>query len=305
MKSLLFGTILLAVVLTGASFVAAAPGAPLTAAAATPAWPYTLYGSFSSGWGLTPSTISKPGPTLVVTTGDILQLKLFSQDSLGHNWTIDLNNNTAWDPGEPGSAGVSSPTVPTFYNLTITLAPGTYTYRCGIHPTSMWGMLVVYAKPTFTLWGSGGTPNGWGFTSDTISYPGPTLNVNRSQTVTVDLFSADGADHTFYVDFANSGSASGNTVSTTFNGSHSLRVTFVAGTAGNFTYACSIHGQTVMKGVVHVTAPPAPPPAAGPDYTLYAAAIVIIVIVAVIAAILIRRKPRTPPAQPPEQPPQG
>lgn len=304
MKPLLLGTVLLGILLAGASFAAAAASAPAPAAAATPAWPYTLYGSFSSGWGFSPSTISKPGPTLVVTTGDVLQLKLFSQDGLGHNWTIDLNNNSAWDPGEPASPSISSSTVPTFYNLTITLSAGTYTYRCGIHPTSMWGMLVVYAKPTFTLWGSGASPNGWGFTNDAISYPGPTLNVNQGQTVTLDLFSADGADHTFYVDYANSGSGSGNTVSPVFNGSHAIRVTFAASTAGNFTYACSLHGQASMKGVLHVAGSASPPPAAGPDYTLYAAAIVIIVIIAIVAAVLIRRRPKTPPAQPPEQPPQ-
>ncbi len=304
MKSFLVGTILLGLLLAGASFAAAAPVAPSPAAAATPAWPYTLYGSFSSGWGLTPTTTSKPGPTLFVTTGDVLQLKLYSADGIGHNWTVDLNNNSAWDAGEPASPSFSSATVPTFYNLTITLAPGTYMYRCGIHPTAMYGLLVVYAQPTYTLWGSAGAPNGWGLTSDTISYPGPTLNAAQGQKVSVDLFSADGADHTFYVDFANSGSTTGNTVSEDFNGSHAVRFTFTASSAGNFTYACGIHGQATMKGVLHVTAS-STPPSGGPDYTLYAAAIVIIVIVAVIAAIVIRRRPKTPPAQPPSEPPQA
>ncbi len=302
MKALILATTLLSILVAGASLASAASGPAATpAASATPAWPYTLYGDALNGWGLTPSTLTRPGPTLVVTTGDALSLKLVSADGSTHNWFIDQNNNSALDTSEPHSTDITN-AGPVWFNSTVTLAAGSYTYRCGFHPTSMWGELVVLAAPTFSLWGRAGGPNGWGLKNDSISYPGPTLNVTRGQTVTVDLFSADGVDHTFYVDFANTGSASGNTVSGTFNGSHAVRFSFAANLAGNFTYACGLHGQTVMKGTLHVagTTTSPPPPPQGPDYTLYAAVILIVVIVAIVAVVVIRRRPRAPPAQPPQ-----
>ncbi|HYM40107.1 MAG TPA: hypothetical protein VEY12_08205 [Thermoplasmata archaeon] len=302
MKSAILVAVLLGIVVAGASASLAAPAGPAAPmASATPTWHYTLYGNATSGWGFTPSSIKKPGPILTVTTGDLLALELYSQDGNTHNWTIDVNNDSVVQPTEPHAPNFSSKTVPEFYNLTVTLAPGTYTYRCGIHPGAMWGEIVVQSAPTFVLWGSAGTSNGWGSTNDTIAYPGPTLNVTEGQTVTVDLFSADGANHTFYVDFAASTSPSGNTVSDVFNGTHSVRFTFVASRVGDFAYACGIHGQSVMRGVLHVAAAPT---SAGPDYTLYAAVVVIIVIIAIVAVLVIRRKPRVPPAQPPAQPPQ-
>ncbi len=305
MKSVLFGAVLLAVALASATLAAASPASqtPTPSAAATPAWTYTLYGSFAGGWGLTNTSaaITSPGPTLTVTTGDNLDLHLFAADNAEHTWFIDVDNNSAHGTSEPISNPFSWSLGPVWYNLSITLAPGTYTYRCSVHPGTMWGELVVQAAPTFTLWGSYSPVNGWGLANNSITQPGPTLNVSQGQTVTVDLFSADGIGHTFYVDFAKSGSTSGNTVSATFNGTHPVRFSFVASAAGNFTYACGIHGQNSMSGVLHVAAQPAPP--SGPDYTVYAVAIVVIVIVAIVAAVFIRRKPKSPPAQPPENPP--
>lgn len=309
MKSILYGTVLLALLLAGATFAAAAPPAATgivgaSATTTTPAWPYTLYGDAVNGWGLTPTTISTPGPTLVVTTGEQLDLHLYSHDGVTHTWFLDLNNNSVADSGEAISSPFNSTTGPIWFNLTVSQTPGTYTYRCSIHPGTMWGELVVNPAPTYTLWGSNGTVHGWGFTATSITQPGPTLNVKQGQTVTLDLFSANGVDHTFYVDFAKTNSTSGNTVSPIFNATHAVRFSFVASQAGNFTYACGIHGAAVMSGTVDVasSAPPASP-SSPPDYTTYAVAIVVIVIVAIVAAVVIRRRPKTPPAQPPVTPP--
>ncbi len=305
MKAWICGTVVLAVLLVGSGLAAASASTPSPDPAATPAWPYTLYGNALTGWGPTATTITKPGPTLVVTTGESLDLHLFSADGQTHNWTVDVNNDSQVQASEPQSGYFNATTGPIWFNFTVTLAPGVYTYRCGFHPSNMWGELVVQAAPTFTLWGSAGTVHGWGFTSTSITFPGPRLNVNQGQTVTLDLFSADGLDHTFYVDFAKTGSATGNTASPVFNGSHPIRWTFVASTAGNFTYACGLHGQSLMSGPITIASSAStPPPPTSPDYTVYAAVIVIVVIVAIVAVIAIRRKPRTPPEQPPATPPQ-
>jgi len=299
-KSLGLGTVMLGVLLAGASFVGAAPplGIAPAAAAATPVWPYALHGDAIHGWSLTTALGQTPGPNIVVTTGEILALHLFSADGSTHNWTIDANNDSRVQPSEVQSTDFNSTTGPIWFNFTVALSPGTYTYRCGFHPGVMWGELVVNPAPTYTLWGSSAAPNGWGFASNSIAYPGPKFNVSQGQTVTVDLFSADGVDHTFYVDFAGSGSASGNTASPVFNVSHAVRFTFVASPAGDFVYGCGIHGQATMKGPVHVAA--ISTPAASPDFTIYAAVILGVVIVAVAAMVVIRRRPKGPPFQPPK-----
>lgn len=301
MKTCILEGVLLCVLLATVPFAAASSFAGVPAASAPPEWHYALYGNALSGWGFTPATTSTPGPILVVTTGDVLSLKLVSADAATHTWFVDENNDSSLQPTEPHSGSITN-AGPVWFNFTVVLPPNTYTYRCGIHPATMWGELVVQAAPTFTLWGSAGAPNGWGLTNNSISYPGPTLNVRLGQTATIDLFSADGADHTFYVDFAASGSATGNTVSPVFNGSHTVRFTFVANAAGNFTYACGIHGPASMKGLLVVSGGPTGTPAI-PDYTVYAAAIVAVMIIAIASVVLIRRRPNVPPGRPPGEPP--
>lgn len=279
--------------LVGVAFLVPAP-----VAAATPAYHFDLFGSSSNGWGNTSASESGAG-MLFVTPGASVTITAYSTESgITHDWYLDLNNNGKLDyASDPHTANFT-----TSASVTFTAPPsGTFSYYCQFHPTVMKGTLVVSA-PTFVLYGSAAAgSNGWGFTSTSITYPGPTLDVNQGATVSVDLFSADGQAHTFYVDFANSGSASGNTVSAQFNGTAVIRFTFVATNAGNFTYACSLHTASVMKGTLHVagsggssTTP------SGPNYTVYAAAIVIIAVVAVVAAVLLRRKPKAPPMQPPQ-----
>lgn len=283
----------LVVCLIGVAFLV-----PMPVAAATPAYHFTLFGSSTSGWGNTSGSESTAG-MLFVSPGASVTVTVYSTESgITHDWYLDLNNNQALDYAtDPHTANFTTTSSVTF------TAPnsGSYKYYCNFHPTIMKGTLVV-STPTFVLYGSGTTPgNGWGLTSTSITYPGPTLSVNQGATVSIDLFSADGQAHTFYVDFANSGSTSGNTVSQQFNGTQVVRFTFAAASAGNFTYACGIHGASVMKGTLHVagtggstTTTP------GPDYTVYAAAIVIIAVVAIVAAVLLRRKPKAPPMQPPQ-----
>ena len=279
--------------LIGVAFLVPAP-----AAAATPAYAFTLFGSSTGGWGNTSATES-PAGMLFVTPGASVTLTVYSTESgITHDWYLDLDNNGHIDYAtDPHTANFTTTSSVTF------TAPnsGSFSYYCQFHPSVMKGTLVVRA-PTFVLYGSATTgSNGWGFTSTSITYPGPTLSVNQGATVSIDLLSADGQAHTFYVDFANSGSTTNNVVSQTFNGTTVVRFTFVAAQAGNFTYACGIHGASVMKGTLHVAASGGPSMTpSGPDYTVYAAAIVIIAVVAVVAAVLLRRKPKAPPMQPPQ-----
>ncbi|MGD0494559.1 MAG: hypothetical protein ABSB28_00790 [Candidatus Bathyarchaeia archaeon] len=106
----------------------------------------TLYGSAGGyyltppiGWGLTTSNITSPGPTITIDQYDYLNLTLYSQDGLTHRFFLDYNNNNFIDPGEPSSTAFSSSTVFGFNATT----SGNFTYRCAVHPSIMYGTLIV------------------------------------------------------------------------------------------------------------------------------------------------------------------
>ncbi len=115
---------------------------------------YTLYGSVTSplvGWGLNATNVSAPGPTLIVEVGVNVSLTLYSVDNttptVAHTWFLDYNNDSAVNAGEPespafGGSGNSNP-VNWSFNATRT---GTFTYRCGIHPSQMFGTIIVLGK---------------------------------------------------------------------------------------------------------------------------------------------------------------
>lgn len=110
---------------------------------------YTLYGDALKGWGFNATNITKPGPTLIVETGANVTLTLYAEDGTFHTWFIDYNNDSVVDSGETASAsfgGTGNPN-PLVYNVTATQA-GTFAYRCGIHLSTMWGMIIVLGPPS-------------------------------------------------------------------------------------------------------------------------------------------------------------
>lgn len=106
----------------------------------------TLYGSAGGitssppyGWGNSSSTITDPGPTLSVNQNDFVNLTLFGQDGLGHEFFVDYNNNSLVDPGEPVSPSFTTSIVFGFNATQV----GVFTYRCRFHPSMMQGTFVV------------------------------------------------------------------------------------------------------------------------------------------------------------------
>ena len=266
------------------------------------AYSFSLYGSVNGGWGLGPNSITEPGPTLTLFVGDVVTLHLFSNDSVTHTWYIDLNKNNVNDTGDISAGSFSSRTVAHAFTFTVPNQPGTYTYYCEIHPTSMHGTVTIVPAATHVLYAS--MTSGWGASSSSITNPGPALSAHQGDVITFELISADGVQHTFFIDVDHNGAVadSSDPQSPAFGGS-SLPVASwsytVAAAPGNYTYYCGIHG-TAMEGSFQVVATQGAPAGAPPNYTLYAAAIVIIVVVAVVALLVIRRKPRLPPTPPPQ-----
>lgn len=109
---------------------------------------YTLYGDALRGWGFNSSDLTKPGPTLVVQAGVNVTLTLYAVDSAAHTWFIDTDNSSSVGPGERQSGefgGLGNPN-PMNYSFNAT-GGGTFAYRCGIHLTTMWGMIVILGQP--------------------------------------------------------------------------------------------------------------------------------------------------------------
>lgn len=253
--------------------------------------PITLFGSAGGGWGYTATSIASPGPRITVTQGDVLALTLHSQDGVTHNWFVDYNNNNVVDPGEPSSADFTGSTAGS-YTFTANRT-GTFTYKCKYHPTVMVGTIVVQTPPTFALYGS--ATKGWGLTntSSAIKSPGPRLTVNQGDVVTIDLTSADGVTHNWFIDYNNdSAPSSGEPSSPDFG---SVRFIFTASQAGNYTYRCRFH-PTVMFGTITIKAVSGTPTTPSSNTVLIIGGVIIAVaIVAVVAAIMTRRrKPPTP-----------
>jgi plastocyanin len=113
---------------------------PKVSAAATPS--ISLVG-FISAWNNT----SVPNPTITVTQGDTLTIQLSSGDGAVHRFFVDVDKN-GMTPDCPG-ADVCSNVFPPSTTLTFTVnfAPGTYTYYCSVHPTTMFGQFVVLQPP--------------------------------------------------------------------------------------------------------------------------------------------------------------
>ena len=102
---------------------------------------FTLYGSFTQGWGFTATNISSPGPTIVVEQGDTVNLTLISNDGIiTHRFFVSYTNTSSPSSGDPQSADFSG-TANYSFNASNTV--GTYKYYCYFHPNSMWGYFQV------------------------------------------------------------------------------------------------------------------------------------------------------------------
>ncbi len=207
---------------------------------------FTLFGRILApgGWGFT-STVTTPGPPLVVPPGDTVTVTLNSADGITHNWGVDYNGNGICDPGEPCSQnfGGTFPS-PITFSFTATATTGNYTYYCFIHHSPMLGTFVV--RSSTSLFGRINIPAGWGLTSTTVTSPGPTITVATGATVQMSLRSADGVQHNWGVDYnGNLSCDPGEPCAPAFISA--ITFTFTATpTPGNYTYYCFLHGAPML-----------------------------------------------------------
>lgn len=98
---------------------------------------------FISAWNNT----GVPNPTITVTQGDTVTIQLSSGDGAVHRFFVDVDKN-GMIPDCPGADVCSNVFPPsTTLTFTVSFAPGTYTYYCSVHPTTMLGQFVVLQPP--------------------------------------------------------------------------------------------------------------------------------------------------------------
>ena len=211
---------------------------------------FTLLGrigtSGPAGWGFTKTTISSPGPDLVVSPGETVTMMLGSADpsSIGHDWGVDYNNNTAPDPGEPLFPQVYPGTFNSLANktfiFTATMNPGRYLYYCYIHGVPMFGRFIV-TPPAADVAVIGITP------SRTFAYNGVFSNPVQ---VNVTAANVGTQTQTFFVSALANSTLIGNQTETMLGGTSTV-VTFQWATSslprGNYTLtaqATRVAGET-------------------------------------------------------------
>lgn len=143
---------------------------------------FTLIGSLQKGWGFTKTSVTSPGPDLIVAPGESVTMTLASADpsTVNHDWGVDYNNNTLLDPGEP-----VFPAMPNSFNsarnvtftFTATTTPGNYLYYCFFHGPPMYGHFIVSAPDVAVT--SLTTSRSFAYNGVTLSNP---LQVNVTAT---------------------------------------------------------------------------------------------------------------------------
>ena len=157
-------------------------------------------------------------------------------------------------------------------------------------------------NPTWTLF-VGRDPGavGWGLANTSLQSPGPLIDVEVGDNLTLNMTSLDGRNHNWYIDYNNDSRANGNdttTKSPNFNANRLWNFT-VSNQTGTFRYRSDRAGDQALWGNITIRAAGTTPLAGGLNLFLIGGlAIVGVAILAI--AVLAYRRPREPPAPPPQ-----
>src|SRR3989442_13707553 len=151
MKKLQATKLVLSIILLVAVYTSALPVPKIIIPHSASAASFTLYGSFSMGWGSTSSSITQPGPTLTVQPGESVSLSLFSADGRPHQFCVDYESTPDFvcqgSELATQSPTFSSSTSVNPFPFSASTTPGTYTYFCTFHRSAMTGQFIVSSPP--------------------------------------------------------------------------------------------------------------------------------------------------------------
>jgi plastocyanin len=260
-----------------AALVASQPsirGWPLYALTALPASVILGLGLFyliqpsaeTGGGGEAAAVIPAPGPLNEVTTDN-----KFSETQYrivaNQQYSLALTNNGAalhnWEVlGVQGANGqpIATKLLPGGQSETIefTIAqPGTYDFRCQVHPTEMTGKLTVVDEATAaasasSAGGGGGSP-GPGKITDIATdnkFSLTQLNANANESTSLTLENRGTALHNWTLQGVN-GSDGKSVQTSTIGGGQSETITFTIAQAGTYDFNCTVH-PAEMKGKLTV-----------------------------------------------------
>ncbi len=156
------------------------------------------------------------------------------------------------------------------------------------------------ANRMFTLFGDDNAP-GWGLDPGNITNPGPLLDVDLGDNVTLMLTGADGTNLRWYIDYNNnSNDDGGEPRSPTFDDNPApVQWNFTANREGTFTYR-SVNFEAEMTGTITIRNVTSPPPGPGTPFTLDTSLMIVIgitvgfVAVLLLASVFAKRKREQP-----------
>ena len=141
---------------------------------------------------------------------------------------------------------------------------------------------------------------GWGFSNTSLTSPGPNLEVEVGEHVTLNLTSLDGRNHNWFIDYNGNSAVDANesySDSGTFRGN--LQYDFTVGNqTGTFVYRSRFNGDGNLWG--NITVRPAGFLGGLLGNPLLLAGIVAVIVAIVAVAIWARRRPRQPEEPPAE-----
>jgi len=142
--------------------------------------------------------------------------------------------------------------------------------------------------------------SGWGFSNTSLTSPGPNLEVEVGEHVTLNLTSLDGRNHNWFIDYNDNSVVDANesySDSGTFRGN--LQYDFTVGNqTGTFVYRSRFNGDGNLWG--NITVRPAGFLGGLLGNPLLLAGIVAVIVAIVAVAIWARRRPRQPEEPPAE-----
>jgi len=163
----------------------------------------------------------------------------------------------------------------------------------------------AYATPgaagrnlTYQLYGS--RSGGWGSTNTSLTTPGPLIEVEVGDNVTLNLTSVDvGRNHNWFIDYNNNSAVDANE---TYSNSGTFRThvefNFTVGNqTGTFAYRSRFNGDGNMWGNIMIRAAGSSAGGLGGNLLLIGGLVLVIVAVLAIAAVAYRRARQPPPPQ--------